>query len=940
MKKADAVFLSMLLIIFLFNCRKFEHSNPVDPEYQGNGNSSILTQLVITPSTTNIYTGEKQQFVCTAYYSNLASIDVTMIADWSTTQNVGQMYDNGLYIAHNSNTGMDSIIATYQGYLAVTTINVMLKQNGTGTMRDVDGNVYKTVKIGNQWWMAENLKVSHYRDGSAIAQINENSGANASCYCAYNDNENHVDIYGYLYNWFALDDDREVAPVGWHVATDGEWQTLIDYLGGDDLAGGKLKEVGSSHWDDPNEGATNASKFTALPGGFYIYYEGTTAIGGLGSNAAFWSSSDYNDESAWFLSLSSESSSIERSSTVKNCCFSVRCVLGENDSNSLSYIIITPESVVLENSEKQKFGCTAYYSDGTSKSITTDVSWTITPGYAGTINESGEFTADETHTGTEIVTANYGRFSVQATVSVESSTHETGTVTDIDGNVYQTVKIGDQWWMAENLKVTHYRNGDVIPNVMAISTGTDVSTGSYCAYDNNKSNVNTYGYLYNWYAVDDNRNICPVGWHVPTDEEWKELEMHLGINQSETDNADWRGTDEGGKLKETGVTHWTSPNIGATNEVGFSALPGGYQNPSGYFYDIGLLAHFWSSSEHDGFSAWYRSLYYSHSDIYRSRYNKSFWFSVRCILGDDIESVTLSRITISPESITINNGDVIQFSCIAYYSDNSTETVTTKTNWSVISGNVGSINEVGQYTAHATNTGTETIVASYMGFSAQTNITVQVSNLVTGTLTDIDGNVYKTVKIGNQWWMAENLKATHYRNGVAIPNITSSTEWESLSTGAYCAYSNNESYADIYGYLYNWYAVASSYQIAPSGWHVPTDEDWKILEQYLGMSGTEANDTGWRGTDEGGKLKEAGSAHWYGSNNGATNEVGFCALPGGYRSNYGGYFNSRTYSAYFWSSTEVFDNSAWRRDLYYNYSYMNRNYYYKWNGFSIRLVKD
>ncbi|MBT5269507.1 MAG: hypothetical protein HOL70_08685, partial [Candidatus Marinimicrobia bacterium] len=114
------------------------------------------------------------------------------------------------------------------------------------------------------------------------------------------------------------------------------------------------------------------------------------------------------------------------------------------------------------------------------------------------------------------------------------------TVTDIDGNVYETVKIGDQIWMAENLKVTHYRDGSAITQVTDNTAWSNLSTEAYCIYDNNASNeVDTYGALYNWYAVSDGRNIAPEGWHVPTDAEWKELEMYLGMSQPDVDDVVW-----------------------------------------------------------------------------------------------------------------------------------------------------------------------------------------------------------------------------------------------------------------------------------------------------------------------------------------------------------------------------------------------------------------
>lgn len=204
------------------------------------------------------------------------------------------------------------------------------------------------------------------------------------------------------------------------------------------------------------------------------------------------------------------------------------------------------------------------------------------------------------------------------------------TVTDIDGNMYKIIKIGNQWWMAENLKVIHYSNGEAIPNVTDNTEWINLSTAAYCNYDNNSGNAATYGRLYNWYAVNDSRNIAPAGWHVPTDEEWKELEKYLGMSQSDADNPGWRGTEEGGKMKEEGTTHWQSPNTGATNSSGFSALPSGYRRDGNYYY-MSYGADFWSSTEHDSGYAWYRLLSYDRSDVGRNGNYKQGGFSVRCI---------------------------------------------------------------------------------------------------------------------------------------------------------------------------------------------------------------------------------------------------------------------------------------------------------------------
>jgi len=208
----------------------------------------------------------------------------------------------------------------------------------------------------------------------------------------------------------------------------------------------------------------------------------------------------------------------------------------------------------------------------------------------------------------------------------------------------------------------------------------------------------------------------------------------------------------------------------------------------------------------------------------------------------------------------------------------------------------------------------------------------------TGIMTDIDDNQYQTIKIGNQWWMAENLKVTRYRNGSSIPNVTDSATWDTITTGAYCEYNNDSSLVSIYGRLYNWYTTVDSNILAPAGWHVPSDSEWQVLEIYLGMDSADAYAGGWRGTDEGGKLKEADTAHWDSPNTGATNESGFTALPAGYRFETGKYDNIYL-TALFRTITEYGSGTA-GRNLSRVHSDIYRDWYYDNYGMSVRCVKD
>ena len=194
-------------------------------------------------------------------------------------------------------------------------------------------------------------------------------------------------------------------------------------------------------------------------------------------------------------------------------------------------------------------------------------------------------------------------------------------VTDADGNTYTTVKLGTQEWMVENLKTTKYNDNIGILNVTDNTqwSGLDVSeTGAWCYYDNLASNNSTYGKLYNWYAVNTGK-LCPTGWDVPSDAEWTTLTDYLGGSGI-----------AGGKMKEAGTTHWISPNTGASNESGFTGLPGGFRNTSGTFLNLGLYGYWWSSTE-SGANAWYRDLDYFDDNVYRDFIGKRLGFSVRCV---------------------------------------------------------------------------------------------------------------------------------------------------------------------------------------------------------------------------------------------------------------------------------------------------------------------
>jgi uncharacterized protein (TIGR02145 family) len=199
-------------------------------------------------------------------------------------------------------------------------------------------------------------------------------------------------------------------------------------------------------------------------------------------------------------------------------------------------------------------------------------------------------------------------------------------------------------------------------------------------------------------------------------------------------------------------------------------------------------------------------------------------------------------------------------------------------------------------------------------------------------LLDVDGNTYKTVKIGTQVWMAENLKTSKYSDGSTIPMITDDTEWDNNTTGAWCYYDNDVTNNAKYGKLYNWYAVSKTTNgnknVCPTGWHVPSDAEWTVLIDYLGGE-----------VVAGGKMKEVGTTNWNSPIISATNTSLFTGLPGGYRY-YVGNFSYIGYIGYWWSSTEHVTNEALSRNLDISNGYAARYANNKGYGFSVRCLRD
>ena len=538
-----------------------------------------------------------------------------------------------------------------------------------GSVSDIEGNVYKTITIGTQTWMAENLRTTKYNDGSAIPLITNDAGWNQGSspgYSFYSYDAAYKNTYGAYYNGYAVSTGK-LCPVGWHVPVDDEWKTLIDYLGGDVLAGAKMKETGTTHWLTPNYGATNESGFSGLPGSFVK--GGKFNIIGITGN--WWGSTDYPGSANWLLQLANNNAYANNSTgsdgySIKSFAFPVRCIM-DDISKTLPILTTTSPNTITVT--------TAISGGNVTSQVNTPVTargicWSTTQNPTVADSKTTDGTGDGYFTsklaGLTALTTYYIRayatnsfgtgYGPQQTITTLSNSAINfnpgltyGTITDVEGNVYKTIKIGTQTWMAENLRTTKYRNNEAIPTTTPANK--DISqqnTPKYLwSYEGEENNVPIYGRLYTWYTATDARNICPVGWHLPSVDEASTLISFLGGGYNASD-----------KMRETGTAnHWLSPNTGATNESGFTALSGGYKNNPD-FIGLGNTGSFWLSNIVDGTRAYQLKVQYSYS--YGNMFDVSsnyYGLSVRCI-KDDVPSLTSNSPTNIISTSAIIGGNV------------------------------------------------------------------------------------------------------------------------------------------------------------------------------------------------------------------------------------------------------------------------------------------
>lgn len=758
--------------------------------------------------------------------------------------------------------------------------------------------------------------------------------------------------YGGLYNWVAA---TTACPEGWYLPDDIEWFSLIYFVGNENTAGGILKSTRTApdphpRWLAPNTGATDGVDFSSLPGGRAI----PTGFQEIGYTSYYWAFKDDLQGNAWRFSMGYASADVYGGTKGKILGYSVRCIKeGPPQLNLPPEIPSKPSPETGSINQTTTPTLTWECSDPEGDPLTFDV-------YYGTDENpplAVSATTEQTYTPTTLEYSTTYYWKIVAHDDKGNSTEgevwnfttlpepewQCGSkIFDQDGNNYNTVLIGDQCWMKENLKTTKYSNNTPIEYPGSNSSDWENNTiGAFAWYNNDSSWKDIYGALYNWFAVNNANGLCPSGWQVPSNSEWGGLISHIvsqGHPNSNVPNGAGNAIKScrkensplGDDCNTSEHPRWEAHELHhGFDQFGISMLPNGFRGPEGNSSAIGMFGDYWSSTPVDENLAWNRALTYDYGDVgSHSTNSKKYGFAVRCLLINPSPVGYSLNLTVDP----IFAGTVTG---VGQYEAGQQVNITAETSpgWEFVNWTGG--NEVVSelptfiYIMPAEDiTLTANFVEEQAGFSCGDPF-----------VDERDGQPYETVQIGDQCWMAENL--------AFLPTVSPSSQG-SESDPYYYVYDYQgtnliEAKATTnyqnFGVLYNFPAAIIS---CPQGWYLPSDLEWKVFEgtvdsQYPVGDGI-WDLTGYRGYDAGFNIKS--TSGWLYNGNGI-DTFDFNGLPAGNRfSSEGGKFHGIGDSNKWWSATTYNNGTSWLRRLDSQELRIGREYYPNSDGFTVRCVKD
>ena len=928
-----------------------------------------------------------------------------------TASEVQEMINNSIGSLQNKIDSLQSVIDSL-GLIVDTSITHLGFHCGISTVTDHEGNVYATVQIGNQCWMRDNLRTTTSPSTGTYLIPSANTGYTYTGKQAFwynNDSVTYATLnYGLLYNWNAAVDTfntaygetsvdssssnavsvsfnghrRGICPAGWHLPSVAEWTQLSDYVGarseytcdGDSNYIAKALASTEGWYTDTTEicavgndqSANNSTGFSAVPAG----HCNGSSFGSVGYYTYFWLSTQNSSDNAYRSALHYSSADVYMNPYGKSPGRSVRCLRDYNGGGTAQTqpTVNTGEATNITSNSATLNGTVSNPDNITITAQGFEWKTTMDGNYM-TVDASGEtmsfnltgLTANTDYSYRAFVTTaegtNYGdvvSFTTTASPQDGQPCIGAATVTDVEGNTYNTVWIGEQCWMKENLRTRKY--ADNTP----ISLGTTASTtDAYRYYPNNdSSNVATYGYLYNWAAAmrgngassaipSNVQGVCPDGWHLPSQGEWTQLTNYVK-NKSEfrcENNANYYAK----ALAST--TGWDSyattcavgNNPSDNNQTGFSAMPAGYFN-SNTSAGFGKYAYSWSTTQYNATEVWIFTVYYYSAGASFLGYSKVNGFPVRCLQGAAGSVVVPPSVTTSAASevtqttaicggdVTNDGGSPVTARGVCYGTSNN---VTLDNSTHTVEGS-----GTGPFTSNLTGLtpGTAYRVRAYATNSEGTSYG-EIKTFTTtydtdgqpcpgaATVTDVDGNVYNTTMVGNVCWMKENLRTTKFSDGtpIALGSDTSSTV-------AYRYYPGfDSSNVATYGYLYNWSAFIHNQEgqtgnlqgICPAGWHIPKAEINQLVSyvsgQFVYLCGGDASNIAKAVASTEGWASSSSECS-PGNNPTSNNVTGFSLPPAGfYRAGYT--FSNLGQNAILWHAN---DNGTLYRWPYQLYSYSSK----------------
>ncbi len=906
-----------------------------------------------------------------------------------------------------------SVGVAYGNEVSFTTLTPPPACPGIPTV-NYGGKTYHTILIGAQCWLKENLNI-----GTKIANtVQQTNNGTLEKYC-YDNLESNCDVYGGLYQWAEMVQYLNgatnisswdpapsgpvtgICPPGWSIPANSDWIQLATYLEGEAVAGGKMKETGTTHWSIPNTGASNATGFTGLPGG-WKHMDGYFSE--IMLNGSFWTATEWSDRSAYVKYLRAASANLGSTDHYKTYGYSVRCFKDSCTST-------VPVSVTIAASANPVTAGTAVTFTATpvNGGTSPDYQWKVNGINAGSNSSNHTYNPADGDVITCVVTSNASCITGNPAVSnaitmvVNPAVQPCPGIPTISygGKTYNTVQIGTQCWLKENLDIGIRINGSQEQTNNGILE-------KYC-YNDLEANCGIFGGLYQWneimqYITASNQGICPQGWHLPTDNDWSVLADYLGGESV-----------AGGKMKEQGLTTWASPNFNATNASGFTALPAGQRNNPLNFGDLTISTTYWASSK-DGDWGYYRFLSNSHDHLIRYSSPVTYGYSARC-LKDTCQTYLNVSVTISASQTGVCSGEQVTLTAVPVnggtapsyqWKVNGTNAGTNSptctytpadgdqvvcvltSNQACVSGNPATSNVV-TLGVTAPLPVSVTITASANPVTAGTAVTFTATPVNGGTSPDYqwkvnginagsnssnhtynpaDGDVITCVVTSNASCITANPAISNAITMVVnpavqpclgIPTVSyGGKTYNTVQIGTQCWFRENldigmqisvnqeqTNNGIIEKYCYN----NEETKCAVYGGLY----EWDEMMQYLTAGNRGLCPEGWLipsvddwntmitflGGQEvaGGKLKESGIQYWVVPNTGATNSSGFTAMPGGYRY-FGGTVHSIYYLARFWTRDEATPTASKFTRLIYDNDDIVTSEIVKTYGHSVRCIKD